>query len=51
MDKAILDIVNDIGLWHGNAYTLAALVAADQRELDKEALVAAGHADAAEALP
>lgn len=51
MDKAILDIVNDIGLWHGNAYTLAALVAAAQRELDKEALVAAGHADAAEALP
>jgi len=51
MDKAILDIVNNLGLWHGNAYTLAALVAAAQREIDRQALVDAGYPDAAEALP
>lgn len=51
MDKTILDIVNDFAQWKGNAFTLAALVAAAQREIDKQALVDAGHADAAEALP
>lgn len=51
MDKAVLDIVNNLGLWHGNAYTLAALVAAAQREIDKQALLDAGYTDAAEALP
>ena len=33
MDKAILDIVNDFSAWRGNPFTLASLVAEQQREL------------------
>jgi hypothetical protein len=50
MDKSILDIVNDISAWRGNAYTLAQLVAAKQKELDAAAVETAGHPEAAEVL-
>ncbi len=50
MDKAILDIVNDFAQWKGNAFTLAALVAAAQREADRQRLIDAGLPEAAEAL-
>lgn len=48
MDKQILDIVKDFSLWNGNSFTLAQIVSAKQKELDKEALITAGFADAAE---
>jgi hypothetical protein len=50
MDKSILDIVNDFSQWKGNTYTLAALIAARQRELDQQKLIDAGHVEAAESL-
>lgn len=50
MDKSILDIINDFGQWKGNTYTLAALIAARQRELDQQRLIDAGLPEAAEAL-
>lgn len=50
MDKALLDIVNDFTQWKGNAFTLAALISAKQRELDADAVEAAGHPEAAEVL-
>jgi len=50
MDKRILDIVNNLGIWHGNAYTLAALVADAQREIDREKLLAAELPAAAELI-
>ncbi len=50
MDKRILDIVKDAEQWKGDPYKLAALVADLQRQVDREALVAAWHELAAEAL-
>jgi len=50
MDKRILDLVGDLSQWKGDAYKLAALVADLQRQIDREALVAAGHEAAAETL-
>jgi hypothetical protein len=50
MEKSILDIVNTFSLWKGNSYTLANLIVERQKELDKEALVARGYTEAAEAL-
>lgn len=50
MDKSILDIVNDFKQWKGNTYALAALIAAQQKELDRAALINAGFAEAAEAV-
>lgn len=50
MGKEILDIVNDFSQWKGNSFTLAALIVEKQKELDRQALVNAGFAEAAEAL-
>ena len=50
MDKTILDIVNDFAQWKGNAYPGRAGGRRSAR-IDKQALVDAGRADAAEALP
>lgn len=50
MDKSLLAIVNNIALWKGNAFTLAALIAAAQKEIDRDKLIAAGLVEAAEAL-
>lgn len=50
MDKRILDLVSDFGQWKGDSYKLAALVAEQQKEIDREKLVAAGHDTAAEVI-
>ena len=50
MDKRILELVNDLSLWKGDAFRLAAMVAALQIEIDKEKLEAAGHTEAAGVL-
>lgn len=50
MDKTILDVVNSFVEWKGNPFTLAALIADKQRELDKEKLIVAGMLEAAEVL-
>lgn len=50
MDKQILDLVNDFAQWKGNPFTLAALVADKQKQIDREALIAAGHEAAAGAI-
>ena len=50
MEKSILDIVGDFGAWRGDTYRLASLVAIAQKEADRNTLIAAGFADAAEAL-
>jgi len=54
MDKEFLALVADFPQWKGDAYKLAALVAAlaaeRQREADREALVSAGFPEAAEAI-
>ena len=50
MDKSLLAIVNDLTQWKGNAFTLAALIAAAQKDIDKETLEQAGFVEAAEAL-
>lgn len=42
MDKRILDLVNDFAQWRGNSFTLAALVAELQKQIDREKLEAAG---------
>ena len=42
MDKRILDLVNDFVQWRGNPFTLAALVAELQKQIDREELEAAG---------
>jgi hypothetical protein len=36
MDKRILDVVQNISLWSGDVYKLAAAVAAEQREICEE---------------
>jgi len=50
MDRRILEIVNDLTQWKGNAYTLAALVAEKQKELDREKLAASATPEAAELI-
>ena len=50
MDKRILDLVNDFAQWRGNAFTLAALVADLQREIDRDKLAAAGMMEATEVI-
>ena len=50
MDKRILDLVADFSLWRGDSYRLAAMVSDKQREIDREALIAAGHPEAAELI-
>lgn len=50
MDKRILDLVTDFPAWKGDAYRLAALVAALQRQIDAETLEAAALPEAAALL-
>ena len=50
MDKSILDIVNDLAQWKGDGYKLAALVAEQQKQLDRDKLIAAGLEASAEVL-
>ena len=50
MDKLILALVNDFSQWKGDTYRLAALIVDLQKEIDREALVAAGFPEAAEVL-
>jgi hypothetical protein len=50
MDKSILDIVNTFSLWKGNSFTLAVLIAEQQKEVDRQKLLENGHSDAAELL-
>lgn len=47
MDKRILDIVTNFQLWKGDSYKLAALVAAEQQQIDREKLIAADMPEAA----
>lgn len=42
MDKRILDLVDDFAQWRGNSFTLAALVAELQKQIDREKLEAEG---------
>ena len=48
--KEVRDIVNNIGLWGGNAFTLAMLIAQRQREDDALAAEGLGQQDVAEAI-
>jgi hypothetical protein len=50
MDKRILEIVNDLSQWKGNAYTLAALVAEKQKEISREVLAASATPEAADLI-
>jgi len=50
MDKRILDLIADFPQWKGDSYRLATLVVELQKEIDRENLVAAGHAEAAEVI-
>ena len=50
MDKRILALINDFSQWKGDTYRLAALVVELQKEIDREALVAAGMPEAAEVI-
>jgi hypothetical protein len=48
VDKRILDLVNDFSQWKGNSFTLANLIVEMQKDIDREKLVVAGFAEAAE---
>lgn len=50
MDKRILDIVTDFASWKGDSYKLAALVAAEQQQIDRDKLEAAEMPEAAAVL-
>ncbi len=50
MDKPILEIISDFQQWKGDSYRLAALVAEQQKQLDKDKLIELGFVDAAEVL-
>lgn len=50
MDKRILAIVNDIALWKGDTYKLAALVSAEQQKIDRDKLIASDMPEAAEVI-
>ena len=50
MDKRILAIVTDFQQWKGDTYKLAALVAAEQLQIDRDKLIAADLPEAAEVL-
>lgn len=45
--KDLLDVVNDIGQWKGNAYTLAAIVMERQRQDDAKIAENAGQPELA----
>lgn len=50
MDKVLLELVKDINQWNGNAYTLAALVAERQKEIDRQKLIDLGFTEQAEVI-
>lgn len=50
MDKRILELIADFPQWKGDSYRLAALVSEQQREIDREKLVAAEMPEAAEVI-
>ena len=50
MGKDILDLIADFSKWKGNTYTLAALIVERQIALDRQKLIDAGFADAAEVI-
>lgn len=50
MDKRILERVADFNRWRGDTYKLAALIADLQKQIDREALIAADMVDAAELI-
>lgn len=48
MDKRIVDLVNDFSQWKGDTYRLAALIAAQQKQIDADKLDSAGMPEAAD---
>ncbi len=50
MDKRILELIANFSQWKGDSYRLAMLIVDVQRSIDKDALIAAGFADAAEVI-
>jgi hypothetical protein len=48
--KQIKALVDDFSQWNGNAYTLATLVAAAQREADADKAEAAGQQELADQI-
>ena len=50
MDKVLLELVKDLNQWNGNAYTLAALVAEKQKELDRQKLIDLGFIEQAKVI-
>ena len=50
MGKMLLAIVEDFASWKSNPFTLAALIAEKQKEIDRQKLIDAGFAEAAELL-
>lgn len=50
MDPRILTLIGNFQLWKGDTYRLAMLIVEAQKEVDREALTAAGFAEAAEVI-
>jgi hypothetical protein len=50
MGKEILDLIADFSKWKGNSYTLAALIVEMQIAIDRQKLIDAGFAEAAEVI-
>ena len=50
MDKRILDIIADFPQWKGDTYRLAVLLVEEQKQIDREKLIAAELPEAAEIL-
>lgn len=48
--KALKTIVDNFGMWNGNTYTLAALIASEQREKDALKADDAGYPDLADEI-
>ena len=50
MGKEVLDLIADFSKWKGNSYTLAALIVEMQIAIDRQKLIDAGFAEAAEVI-
>ena len=50
MDKRILELIADFARWRGDTYKLAAQVVELQKEIDREALIAAGYPEQADVI-
>lgn len=50
MNKCILDLIADFSQWRGDTYRLANLLIEMQKEIDRQKLIAAGFAEAAEVI-